>query len=158
MLAKNHHVQWRTLCNGYCWSLEFLKASKRNIWLFFLQKTMVFRPKTYKSKINSKYDIDRKEFGKKPSHVCRNPSVVGALKLRNNKPRKNWLCWVLWYVDSWQPLFDWYEHNLGTLRVFSNKSDKPISWNAFKSGLETLKKAQNFHRTPVKVLAQKSQL
>ena len=65
---------------------------------------------------------------------------------------------VYWNVDSSQPLFDWYAHNLGTLRVFSNKSDKPISWNAFKSGLETLKKAQNFHRTAVKVLAQKSQL
>ena len=38
------------------------------IWFFFLQKTLVFRSKTYNSQITPKYDIGRKEFGKDPSH------------------------------------------------------------------------------------------
>ena len=35
-----------------------------SMWLFFLQKTLVFRPETYKSQISPKYDIGCKNFGK----------------------------------------------------------------------------------------------
>ena len=35
-----------------------------NWLLFFTKKTLDFRPKAYKSQINPKYDIHRKEFGR----------------------------------------------------------------------------------------------
>ena len=37
------------------------------IWFFFLQKTLVFRSKTYNSQMTPKHD---KEFGKEPSNFC----------------------------------------------------------------------------------------
>ena len=40
-----------------------------SMWWFFPQKTLVFRPKTYKAQKNPKYDIGCKEFRKQPSHV-----------------------------------------------------------------------------------------
>ena len=38
------------------------------IWFFFLQNTFVFKSKMYNSQMTPKYDIGRKEFGKKHSH------------------------------------------------------------------------------------------
>jgi hypothetical protein len=49
------------------WHCESL-VHRKCIWFFFLQKTLVFRSKTYNSQITPKYDIGRKEFGKEPSH------------------------------------------------------------------------------------------
>ena len=43
---------------------ELHHPSQLSIRLFFLQKTLVFRPKTYKSQINPKDNIGRKEFAK----------------------------------------------------------------------------------------------
>ena len=51
------------------WHLESLVHRKMYLVLF-PKKTLVFRSKTYKSQIITKYDIGRKEFGKEPSHFC----------------------------------------------------------------------------------------
>ena len=57
-------------CKHYFGTVSPLSMGKW-IWLFALQKTLVFKPKTYISQIYPKYDIGRKEFGKLLSNIRR---------------------------------------------------------------------------------------